>query len=95
MINDWKALDDAEPDVTWNPLPADMLTTSGSGLDPDISLANAALQAKRVMKVAASPRAHRGAGRAICYLSEPRRFFLVQSPVRKSGKVCRGHLDVF
>jgi K+-transporting ATPase ATPase C chain len=51
LINDWKALDDAEPDVTWNALPADMLTTSGSGLDPDISPANAALQAKRVAKI--------------------------------------------
>src|SRR5208283_4326573 len=44
LLNDWKALDDAEPDVTRNALPADMLTTSGSGLDPDISPANAALQ---------------------------------------------------
>jgi potassium-transporting ATPase KdpC subunit len=51
LINDWKALDDAEPDVTWNALPADMLTTAGSGLDPDISPANAALQAKRVAKI--------------------------------------------
>ena len=55
MINDWKALDDAEPDVTWNALPADMLTTSGSGLDPDISPANAALQAKRVAKIRGVP----------------------------------------
>ena len=31
-------------------LPSDMLTTSGSGLDPDISPANAALQASRVAK---------------------------------------------
>jgi K+-transporting ATPase ATPase C chain len=50
LVNDWKALDDAEPDVTWNALPADTLTTSGSGLDPDISPANAALQVKRVAK---------------------------------------------
>ena len=50
LVNDWKALDDAEPDVTWNALPADMLTTSGSGLDPDISPANVALQVKRVAK---------------------------------------------
>jgi len=55
LINDWKALDDAEPDVTWNALPADMLTTSGSGLDPDISPANAALQAKRVAKIRGVP----------------------------------------
>ena len=55
LINDWKALDDAEPDVTWNALPADMLTTSGSGLDPDISPANAALQVKRVAKIRSVP----------------------------------------
>ena len=56
VVNDWKALDDAEPDVTWNALPADMLTTSGSGLDADISPANAALQVKRV----ANKARHRG-----------------------------------
>jgi K+-transporting ATPase ATPase C chain len=32
-----------------------MLTTSGSGLDPDISPANAALQAKRVAKIRGVP----------------------------------------
>jgi K+-transporting ATPase ATPase C chain len=31
-----------------SPVPVDAVTTSGSGLDPDISLANAALQAPRV-----------------------------------------------
>ena len=31
-------------------LPADMLTTSASGLDPDISPANAALQVARVAR---------------------------------------------
>ncbi len=50
LVNDWKALDDAEPDITNEALPADMLTASGSGLDPDISPANALLQAKRVAK---------------------------------------------
>ena len=55
LLNDWRALDDAEPDVTWNALPADMLTTSGSGLDPDISPANAALQVKRVAKIRGVP----------------------------------------
>jgi potassium-transporting ATPase KdpC subunit len=33
------------------PVPADAVTTSGSGLDPDISLANAMLQAPRVANV--------------------------------------------
>lgn len=35
------------PDYT-GPIPADALTTSGSGLDPDISVANARAQAARV-----------------------------------------------
>jgi K+-transporting ATPase ATPase C chain len=55
LVNDWKALDDADPDATRNALPADMLTTSGSGLDPDISPANAALQAQRVAKIRGVP----------------------------------------
>ena len=55
LLNDWRSLDDAEPDVTWNALPADMLTTSGSGLDPDISPANAASQVKRVAKIRGVP----------------------------------------
>ncbi|MGO9774124.1 MAG: potassium-transporting ATPase subunit KdpC [Roseiarcus sp.] len=55
LVNDWKVLDDAEPDVTSHALPADMLTTSGSGLDPDISPANAALQVKRVAKIRSVP----------------------------------------
>ena len=55
LVNDWKVLDDAEPDVTSHALPADMLTTSGSGLDPDISPANAALQAQRVAKIRGVP----------------------------------------
>lgn len=33
------------------PLPADMVTASGSGLDPDISPANALAQADRIAKV--------------------------------------------
>jgi K+-transporting ATPase ATPase C chain len=37
------------PDYT-GPIPADALTQSGSGLDPDISVANAAAQAARVAK---------------------------------------------
>jgi K+-transporting ATPase ATPase C chain len=55
LVNDWKVLDDADPDATRNALPADMLTTSGSGLDPDISAANAALQAQRVAKIRGVP----------------------------------------
>jgi len=37
------------PDYT-GPIPADMVTASGSGLDPDISLASAEAQAARVAK---------------------------------------------
>jgi potassium-transporting ATPase KdpC subunit len=48
LASDRKALDQAEPGLTGRPIPADMLTTSGSGLDPDISPAYAALQVARV-----------------------------------------------
>jgi len=50
IVDAWKALDDAEPETTNNELPADMLTASASGLDPDISPANAFLQVDRVAK---------------------------------------------
>jgi potassium-transporting ATPase KdpC subunit len=45
---DRAALETTQPELTGAMLPADMLTTSASGLDPDISPANAALQAARV-----------------------------------------------
>ena len=45
---DRKALEQVQPDLASTKLPADMLTASGSGLDPDISPANAALQVPRV-----------------------------------------------
>ena len=45
---DRKALNDAQPELAGVRLPADVLTTSGSGLDPDISPAHAALQVSRV-----------------------------------------------
>jgi len=48
LAADRKALDQAEPELTGKPIPADMLTTSASGLDPDISPAYAALQVRRV-----------------------------------------------
>ena len=50
IVDAWKALDDAEPETTNNLLPADMLTASASGLDPDISPANALLQVNRVAR---------------------------------------------
>ncbi len=55
LVTDWKALDDLDPEATSNALPADMLTTSASGLDPDISPANAFLQARQVARARALP----------------------------------------
>jgi potassium-transporting ATPase KdpC subunit len=44
-INAYRAMNHLGNDV---PIPADAVTASGSGLDPDISIANARLQASRV-----------------------------------------------
>jgi len=48
LIADRRALEQAQPELAGKLLPSDMLTTSGSGLDPDITPANAALQVARV-----------------------------------------------
>jgi potassium-transporting ATPase KdpC subunit len=48
LKNDRAALEEALPEARQSLLPSDLLTTSGSGLDPDISPANAALQAVSV-----------------------------------------------
>jgi K+-transporting ATPase ATPase C chain len=48
LTADRKALDEAEPELAGKLVPSDMLTTSGSGLDPDITPANANLQVRRV-----------------------------------------------
>jgi len=45
-----KNLEAAQPELQGKELPADMLTASGSGLDPDISLANASLQIPRIAR---------------------------------------------
>jgi len=50
LTADRKTLEDAQPDLAGKLLPADMLTTSGSGLDPDITPANASLQVARVAR---------------------------------------------
>jgi len=50
IVDAWLALDESEPETTNHVLPADMLTASASGLDPDISPANAFLQVNRVAK---------------------------------------------
>jgi K+-transporting ATPase ATPase C chain len=61
------------------PLPVDMVTTSGSGLDPDITPANALFQAPRIAKVRAIPEtrvlaliAAQTEGRTLGILGEPR-----------------------
>lgn len=48
------ALRAADPDIA-APVPVDLLTASGSGLDPDISLAGAHYQAARVAKARGVP----------------------------------------
>jgi potassium-transporting ATPase KdpC subunit len=50
LAADRKALEQAQPELVGAALPADMLTASASGLDPDISPANAALQVARVAR---------------------------------------------
>ncbi|MCC3720961.1 potassium-transporting ATPase subunit KdpC [Rouxiella badensis] len=53
LTADRKALETVQPELQGKGLPADMLTASASGLDPDISPDNALLQASRVAKARA------------------------------------------
>ena len=55
LISDRKALDQAQPELAGKALPSDVLTTSASGLDPDITPANASLQVQRVAKARGVP----------------------------------------
>jgi K+-transporting ATPase ATPase C chain len=55
LADDRKALDAAQPGLGGKTLPADVLTTSGSGLDPDITPANANLQIERIAKARGAP----------------------------------------
>ena len=55
LIGDRKALDQAQPELAGKALPSDVLTTSASGLDPDITPANASLQVQRVAKTRGVP----------------------------------------
>jgi K+-transporting ATPase ATPase C chain len=66
------------PDYS-GPIPADLVTTSGSGLDPDISVASAEAQAARIAKARGIPLdqvlqiINRYAkGRTLGFLGEPR-----------------------
>jgi potassium-transporting ATPase KdpC subunit len=79
LLADRKALELMQPELAGHLLPADMLTTSASGLDPDISLANAWLQAPRVAAARAvtedkvhSLIAEHVTGRSLDIFGEPR-----------------------
>ena len=55
LATDRKALEESQPELMNQLLPADMLTSSASGLDPDISPAYAALQLSRVAEARGVP----------------------------------------
>ncbi|HVO00114.1 MAG TPA: potassium-transporting ATPase subunit KdpC [Steroidobacteraceae bacterium] len=73
-----RSLQQADPGNR-EPIPVDLVTSSASGLDPDISLAAALYQVPRVARARGLPaeevrqlvRAH-GRGRALGFLGEPR-----------------------
>jgi potassium-transporting ATPase KdpC subunit len=79
LAADRKALDQEQPELAGKPIPADALTASASGLDPDISPAFAALQVARVAqarglrqdRVSATVARHT-TGRALGTFGEPR-----------------------
>jgi len=79
LLADRASLEQAQPVLASRSLPSDMLTASASGLDPDISPANAALQAPRVAQARGIPAAQVEAlvarhvtGRALGIFGEPR-----------------------
>jgi len=83
LTADRAALDQAQPELAGKPLPADMLTASASGLDPDITPANALLQATRVAKARGVPPkqvaalvAQHTTGRSLWIFGEPRVYVL-------------------
>jgi K+-transporting ATPase ATPase C chain len=55
LADDRKTLNQMQPSLAGKTLPADVLTTSGSGLDPDITPANASLQIERIAKTRGAP----------------------------------------
>jgi K+-transporting ATPase ATPase C chain len=78
LLADRKALEYEQAELAGRMLPADMLTASASGLDPDISPANAALQAPRVARARGIPAARVAAlveqhltGRSLGLFGEP------------------------
>jgi K+-transporting ATPase ATPase C chain len=79
LVADRKALEIAQPELAHEPLPSDMLTASGSGLDPDISPANALLQVSRIARARGVPEQairdlveHHVASRGMGVFGEPR-----------------------
>jgi K+-transporting ATPase ATPase C chain len=79
LTADRKLLEETQPELAGRKLPADLLTTSGSGLDPDISPANAALQVARVARARGVPPAEINTllaqhitGRSLAIFGEPR-----------------------
>jgi len=79
LAADRKAIEAEQPELAGKKLPADMLTTSSSGVDPDISPANAALQVTRVARARGVAEADVRAllarhitGRSLGMLGEPR-----------------------
>lgn len=79
LMADRKSLEEEQPELVGRVLPADMVTASASGLDPDISPANAALQAVRVARARGVPVndiqaliARHMTGRSLGVFGEPR-----------------------
>ena len=69
----------ADPGLATGSVPVDMVTTSGSGLDPDITVANARAQAARVAQARGMSRAavlrlvgEHTTGRTLGFIGEPR-----------------------
>jgi potassium-transporting ATPase KdpC subunit len=79
LMADRQVLEVAQPELVGKILPADMLTASASGLDPDISPADARLQAARVARARGVPAEaidalvkQHVAGRSLGVFGEPR-----------------------
>jgi potassium-transporting ATPase KdpC subunit len=79
LMSDRRALEAVQPELVGRRLPSDILTTSASGLDPDITPDNAALQAARVARARGVPvaaiealLARQMTGRSLGIFGEPR-----------------------
>jgi K+-transporting ATPase ATPase C chain len=77
--SDVRAQVKANPGLAAGSIPVDMVTTSASGLDPDITVANARAQAARVARARGLDKAavldlidEQTAGRTLGFLGEPR-----------------------